>query len=381
MNNCSTVIWIEATNNATLQFLSSPDDVSALGRRQDTENRIDRGEMEEEKITRFGDKGIIAAIAGKFKAKRKTTVLGIGDDAAVMENDAAYTLVSTDLLLEGIHFNLMYFPLKHLGYKSVVRAISDIYAMGGTPARLLVGLGISGRFTAAMIEELYEGIGLACREYDIDLAGGDTTGSLTGLTISVTATGSVDKEDIVRRSGAKPNDLICVTGDLGAAYIGLQILERERKLFEKMPDIQPDLSGADYVIGRQLKPELPVKVLKDLKDEKVTVTSMIDVTNGLAGDMLQICRASNMGCMIYHDKVPIDYETSKFADEFNLEPLIPALNGGDDFEFLFTVPLEQYDKVKTIGNVKVIGHITEPGLGTCLVGDNGSSVDLKAPGW
>lgn len=334
-----------------------------------------------DKITMFGENGLIHTLTDNFTIENKSTVSGVGNDASVIDNGDSYTLASTDLLLEGVHFNLTYFPLKHLGYKSVIRAISDIYAMNGKPAQILLGIGISKRFPQEAVVELYNGVALACKKYNIDLVGGDTTASLTGLTISITAIGSVKKEELITRGGAKVNDLICVTGDLGAAYIGLQILERERALFEEDKGIQPDLSGADYVIGRQVKPEVPIEMLDAIKKAGIQPTSMIDITNGLASDMMQICSSSGTGCKLYPERIPVDYETSKFAEEFSLEPLIPALNGGDDFEMLFTVPLAMHDKIKAIKGISIIGHVSDKEDGMYLVGDDGTSVQLTSPGW
>jgi thiamine-monophosphate kinase len=253
--------------------------------------------------------------------------------------------------------------------------------MNGTPSQILISLGISSRFTVDMIDELYEGIYLACEKYCVDLAGGDTTSSLTGLTISITAVGSVEKQNLITRSGAKTNDLICVTGDFGASFMGLQLLERERKLFEKEKITQPDLSGYEYLIGAQLKPEFPSNTLNDIRDAGIMPTSMIDVTEGLASDILQICKSSNKGSRIYYSRIPVDYETSKLAEEFNLDPITPALNGGEDYELLFTVALPDLDKVKQLQNVKIIGHITDEGSGTYIVGDDGSEVAISAQGW
>ncbi len=304
----------------------------------------------------------------------------MGDDAAVIDSGKNLTLVSTDLLLEGIHFNLIYTPLKHLGYKAVLRGISDIYAMNGTPGQILIALGISSRFTVEQIDELYEGINLACEKYKVDLAGGDTTSSLTGLTIGITATGTVSKDKLVKRNGARPNDLICVTGDFGASFMGLQLLERERKLFEKEKVAQPDLEGFEYAVGRQLKPEFPVSVLEDLMKNGILPTAMTDVSDGLASDLIHICKLSDTGCRIFAGKIPIDYETSRLAEEFNIDPVIPALNGGEDYELLFTVPLEMFEKIKLLETVKVIGHITESGSGNYLVGEGGSEIELSAQG-
>jgi len=332
-------------------------------------------------ISELGKFGLIFRISESARKKNKTTLAGIGDDSAVIDSGKNLTLVSTDLFLEGIHFNLIYTPLKHLGYKAVIRGISDIYAMNGTPGQILISLGISSRFTVEQIDELYEGINLACEKYKVDLAGGDTTSSLTGLTIGITATGTVTKERIVKRDGARPNDLICVTGDFGASYMGLQLLERERKLFEKEKIAQPDLSGFEYAVGRQLKPEFPFSVLEELKKNEIQPTSMIDVSDGLASDLIHICKLSETGCRIFAGKIPIDYETSKIAEEFNIDPIIPALNGGEDYELLFTVPLEKFEKIKLIESVKVIGHITPSGSGNYLVGEGGSEIELSAQGW
>jgi len=342
---------------------------------------MNQAENNKTPISNLGKVGLIDHLTGKIKVKNRTSVKGPGDDAAIIDSGDKYTLVTTDLLLEGIHFNLVYFPLKHLGYKAVIRAISDIYAMNGLPGQLMVSLGISSRFSVEQIDEIYEGISLACQKYNIDLAGGDTSSSLTELTISVTAVGSVEKERLIMRNGAKPNDLICVTGDFGASYMGLQLLERERMMFEKNKGIQPDLSGNDYVLGRQLKPEFPSDVLEELLKSDIHPTSMIDVTDGLASDLMQVCKASGTGCRIFYKQIPIDYETSRLAEEFNIDPLIPALNGGDDFELLFTVALELYDKIKEIPSIKVIGHITEKGSGNYLVGADGTEVEITAQGW
>ncbi len=339
-------------------------------------NRKDMGT-----VSRFGENGLVARITKDFKTQNQSTVKGVGNDASVIYNIDRYTLVSTDMLLEGIHFNLTYFPLKHLGYKCVIRAISDICAMNGTPAQLLVGIGASSRFQAEAIEEIYAGIKLGCEKYGVDLAGGDTTGSLTGLTITVTAIGSVEKELLVTREGAQINDIVCVTGDLGGAYMGLQILEREREIFEKNSGIQPDLSGGDYVIGKQLKPEIPVDILRKLKDNDILPTAMIDITNGLATDIMQLCGASGTGCKIFPERIPIDTDTSRFAEELHIETLVPALNGGDDFEMLFTVPLTMHEKVSSIEGISIIGHITDKEEGLRIVGDDGTSIELNAPGW
>ncbi len=332
-------------------------------------------------ISEFGKYGLINHITKDFRTVNKSTVTGIGDDAAVIDSGKNLTLLSTDLFLEGIHFNLIYTPMKHLGYKAVIRAISDIYAMNGTPTQVFVSLGIGSRFSVEQIEELYEGINMACNKYHTDLAGGDTSSSVTGLTISVAAAGYAEKGSIIKRDGAKPDDLICVTGDFGAAFMGLQLLERERRLYEKGKGIQPDLSGYEYVIGRQLKPEFPSSVLSELKSENIRPSSMIDVTEGLASDLIQICKQSDTGCRIFYSKIPVDYETSKLAEEFNIDPMTPALNGGEDYELLFTLPPESMDKIGKLKSVMVIGHMTSEDSGYYIVGDDRSEVAISAQGW
>ena len=332
-------------------------------------------------INDFGKFGLINHLTGDIKIGNKSTIIGIGDDSAIIDSGNSLTLVTTDLLLEGIHFNLIYTPLKHLGYKAVIRAISDIYAMNGTPGQVMIALGISSKFNLEQVEDLYEGIKLACDKYKVDLAGGDITTSLTGMTIGVTAIGTVEKNKLVKRDGARANDLICVTGDFGAAFMGLQLLERERKLFVKEKVTQPDLAGYEYIVGRQLKPEIPVSILDELNNEEIVPTSMIDVTDGLASDLLHICRLSGTNCMIYYSKVPIDYETCRLAEEFNIDPMTPALNGGEDYEMLFTIPLELLDRISLITSVKVIGHMTVQDTGNYIVGDDGSEVEISAQGW
>jgi thiamine-monophosphate kinase len=334
-------------------------------------------------VNSIGKYGLINRLTGKIKINNSSTLIGTGDDAAVLKlsEEGPVTLISTDLLMEGIHFNLVYTPLKHLGYKAVIRAISDIYAMNGKPEQLLVSVGVGSRFSVEDIEELYSGIHLACKKYKVDLAGGDTTSSLTGLTIGVTAVGTAEQERVVKRSGAGANDLICVTGDLGASYMGLQLLERERKIFEEDNKVQPDLSGYEYIIERQLKPEFPSEVIGLLRDNEIVPTAMIDISEGLASDLLQICRESGKGCRLYPDKIPVDTETARMAEEFSIDPLVPAMNGGEDFELLFTVPLELFEKIKLIRTVKIIGHITQPDYGCFMVTEEGEEIELVAQGW
>lgn len=332
-------------------------------------------------IGKFGKFGLIGHITNGIKPQNKSTLSVIGDDASVIDTGDNLTLVSTDLLLEGIHFNLIYTPLKHLGYKAVIRAISDIYAMNGNPGQVLIAVGISSKFTVEQVDELYEGIKLACSRYNVDIAGGDTTSSLTGLTIGVTAIGSVAGNSLVKRDGASPNDLICVTGNFGAAFMGLQVLERERRLFEKNKDFKPDLAGYEYIIERQLKPEFPSHIITDLSDRGILPSSMIDVSEGLASDLLQICKLSHTGCRVFYDRIPIDTETSRAAGEFEIDPVTTALNGGEDYEILFTVPLENLEKVRDIPGVKLIGHLTHHDQGCYVVNEAGTEIELKAQGW
>ena len=342
---------------------------------------MDSSENNSTPIGKLGKFGLIDHLTKKSRRVKESTILGIGDDSSIIDNGHYLTLVSTDLLLEGIHFNLTYTPLKHLGYKSVIRGISDIYAMNGEPSQIMVSIGISTRFTVEDLEGLYDGIYLACEKYGIDLIGGDTTSSLTGLTIGITTIGKVEKGFEVRRNGAKPNDLICVTGDFGASFMGLQLLERERKLFRSNPGFQPDLSGYEYSVGRQLKPEFPSEIISDLSKNGLLPTSMIDISDGLASDLLHICKSSNTGCKIYSEKMPIDQETFRLGEEFKIDPVTAALNGGEDYELLFTVPLEMFEKVKGMSSVKIIGHMTAPDNGRVLVSPDGSETELTAQGW
>jgi thiamine-monophosphate kinase len=341
--------------------------------------------MSEEQRTELGDLGefgLIDRLTASFTTTVPSTVKGIGDDAAVIErNEEQYTLISTDMLVEGIHFNLMYMPFKHLGYKAVMVNLSDIAAMNGKPEQITVSLAISNRFPVEALEELYEGIRMACNVYGVDLVGGDTTSSRSGLIISVTAVGVVEKTRIVYRSGAKPNDLVVVTGDLGAAYMGLQVLEREKEVFRANPDIQPDLDGFDYIIERQLKPEARLDVIGFLKELDVVPTSMIDVSDGLASEVLHLCKSSGTGAMIYNAKLPIDSTTSTSAIDFNLDPVTCVLNGGEDYELLFTIDQLDFDKIKGSPHMSVIGYLTDAERGTYLVDSNDSLVELRAQGW
>ena len=333
-------------------------------------------------LSELGEFGLIDKLTSDIEIKNTSTLLGIGDDAAVIKpkNDML-TLVSKDLLLEGVHFDITYTPLKHLGYKTAVVNFSDIAAMNGKPKQLLVGIGVGAKFSVEAIEEIYVGIKKACEVYGVDFIGGDTTSSVSGLVISATVIGEVEKDKIVYRKGANPNDLICVSGDLGGAYMGLLILEREKKVFQANPDIQPDLTQHDYLLQRQLKPEARTGVVELLAKNDILPTSMIDVSDGLASDIMHICKASNTGCVISEEKIPIDQTTFDLAKEFNIVPTVTALNGGEDYELLFTVKQSDYDKIKSIEGISVIGYMTDPSEGERLITSDNLSVELKAQGW
>ena len=332
-------------------------------------------------IATFGEFGLIRHLTEKIELKNESTVKGVGDDAAVLDYKEKQVLVTTDLLLEGIHFDLTYVPLKHLGYKSAVVNFSDIYAMNGKPKQITVSLGISKRFSVEELEEFYSGLQLACDIYGVDIVGGDTSASLTGLCISITCIGEGEKEKIVTRSGAKDTDLVCVSGDLGAAYMGLQLLEREKRVFKGEKEFTPDFAGKEYLLERQLKPEARKDIIELLDKAGIVPTSMMDISDGLSSELLHISKQSNVGCRIYEDRIPIDYQTAAMAEQFNMNLSTAALNGGEDYELLFTVPLTVHDKVSEMKGVKVIGHITRPELGNYLVGRDGGEVELKAQGW
>jgi len=340
-----------------------------------------KSENDETQISELGEFGLIEHLTKSIKIKNGTTIKGIGDDAAVLDYNNKKILVTTDLLVEGIHFNLIYTPLKHLGYKAVAVNLSDICAMNGVPRQITVSIAISKKFTVEAIEELYEGIRLACEKYGIDLIGGDTSSSLTGLLISVTAIGEANEMDIVYRSGAKVNDLICVSGDLGAAYMGLQLLEREKYMFTENSKIQPDFSGHEYILERQLKPEPRIDIIKKLTEINVKPTSMIDISDGLSSELMHICKNSNVGCKIYSEKIPIDITTCNMANEFNIAPEIAALNGGEDYELLFTVSLKDYEKIKNLKEISVIGNIIDESDGMNLISDDGKQIPITAQGW
>ncbi len=334
-------------------------------------------------LSQLGEFGLIKHLTQHIEIKNPSTVKGVGDDAAVInytEGDKV-TLVTTDMLVEGVHFDLTYVPLKHLGYKSVVVNLSDIYAMNGNPKQITVSIALSNRFGLESVEELYAGMLMACEKYGVDLIGGDTTSSLSGLVISITAIGEGDKSNVVYRNGAKETDLLCVSGDLGGAYMGLQILEREKAVFKENPKIQPDLEGKDYILERQLKPEARKDIIKLFEALEMKPTSMIDVSDGLASEILHLCDQSGVGCELYEEKIPIDPQTYDTARQFNLDPTMCALSGGEDYELLFTISTSDYDKVKNQLDFTVIGHITHKDSGSNLVSKSGSSHPLQAQGW
>ncbi len=332
-------------------------------------------------LSDIGEFGLIDRLTRGLKNVNKSTIMGVGDDAAVIGYGDRCLVVTTDMLTEGIHFNLVYTPLKHLGYKAVVVNLSDVYAMNARPTQITVSIAVSSKFSVEAMEELYSGIRSACEVYGVDLVGGDTVSSLSGLIISITAVGEAAAEDIRYRSGAGVNDLICVSGDLGAAYMGLQLLEREKKLFEQDPTVQPDFSGNDYILERQLKPEARKDIVEQLHKAGIRINAMIDISDGLSSELMHICKTSGTGCRIYHDKVPIDGATVMMAEEFNMEPLICALHGGEDYELLFTVPLDEYENVSKLKDVRIIGNITEPSEGLIMVTGEGQAVPISAQGW
>ncbi len=335
-------------------------------------------------IAELGEFGLIDHLTKNIKIINNSTVKGAGDDAAVLNYRKKQVLVSTDLLLEGIHFDLTYTPLKHLGYKAVVVNLSDIYAMNGDPKQITVSMGLSSKMSLEAVDEFYSGIYLACEKYGVDLVGGDTSSSLTGFTISVTALGEAEKNRITYRSGAGVNDLICASGDFGAAYMGLQLLEREKKIFQSNPEVQPDLASHDYLLERFLKPEARKEVVDLLREIDVKPTSMIDVSDGISSELLHICKQSGVGCRLYEEKIPIDATTAMLAEEMGINPIVAALNGGEDYELLFTIKQEDYEKfVNASGKVNIyaIGHITEESKGAYMITNAGQEVKLSAQGW
>ncbi len=333
-------------------------------------------------ISTIGEFGLIDRLTKDIELKNVSSQKGVGDDCAVMHYPDNEVLVSTDLLLEGVHFDLTYMPLKHLGYKAAIVNFSDVYAMNGKPRQITVSLGISKRFTVEHIDQLYSGIKLACDIYGVDLVGGDTTASRQGLVISITCIGEASKNKIVYRNGAKDTDLICVSGDLGAAYMGLQLLEREKVASAGKPDFIPEFGGKEYIIERQLKPEARKDIIEELDKAGIVPTSMMDISDGLSSELLHICHQSHTGCRIYEDRIPIDYQTAIMAEELNMNLVTAAMNGGEDYELLFTVPLHFHDVVKNLSGIKIIGHMTKEDLGCAMITRDGDSeIQIKAQGW
>ena len=338
-------------------------------------------EKEKTSIERLGEFKLIDHLTSSFETKHKETLLGVGDDAAIIKFNNATQLVSTEIFIENIHFDMMYSPLVHIGYKCITASISDIYAMNATPKQVLVSIALSSKYTLQAAEELYTGIRAACEKYNIDLIGGDTSSSVTGMAITVTSIGYADESKIVKRSGAKEGDLLCVSGDLGGAYMGLQLLEREKQVFLETKDMQPDLEGKDYVIGRQLRPEARKDIIELLEELSILPTSMIDVSDGLSSEIFHLCKNSNIGMKIYEDKLPIDQQTYDTALEFHVPPTTTAMNGGEDYELLFTLPQSQYDKIKNSLDISVIGYCTAAHEGKEIITKSGSVVPLEAQGW
>lgn len=332
-------------------------------------------------ISTLGEFGLIKHLTKDIELKNPETVYGIGDDAAVLNTGNQQTLITTDMLMEGVHFDLIYTPLKHLGYKAAIVNFSDIYAMNGTPKQITVSLAVSKRFCIEDLEQFYDGLKLACQIHNVDIVGGDTTSSVTGLAISITCIGVANKEEIVYRNGAKETDLVCVTGDLGAAYMGLQLLEREKAVFNGQKEVNPDFTGKEYLLERQLKPEARKDIIQELRKAGITPTAMMDISDGLSSELMHICTQSNTGCRIYEDRLPIDYQTAVMAEELNMNVSTCALNGGEDYELLFTVPLSEHEKVSAIKGVKVIGYITKPELRCGLITRDNQEIELKAQGW
>jgi thiamine-monophosphate kinase len=332
-------------------------------------------------LSALGEFGLIERLTGHHHPSRPTTLKGVGDDGAVLNYGDKVVLVSTDLLVEGVHFDLTYYPLKHLGYKAVAVNLSDICAMNGTPEQITVSIALSSRFPLEAVEEIYSGIYQACSRYGVDLIGGDTTSSRMGMVISITALGSANKEEVVYRNGARENDLICVTGDLGGAYAGLLILEREKSVFKADPTMQPELEGLDYILQRQLKPEPRCDIVELLKEKGVKPTAMIDVSDGVASDVRHIAKQSNLGCVIYEDKLPIFQTTWEQLGLLKIDPTTAALNGGEDYELLFTISQKDYDVIKDHNDIHTIGYMTDPAEGYHLISKSGTKAELKAQGW
>ncbi len=342
---------------------------------------LENKDQEKTAIEQLGEFGLIDHLTKNFSIQQKSTLKGIGDDAAVLDFGGKKVLVSSDQLIEGIHFDLSYMPLKHLGYKAAIVNLSDIYAMNGLATQLIVSLAVSNRFPLEALEEFYEGIALACSLYNVDLVGGDTTSSDKGLYISITAIGEADEADIVFRSGAKPNDLLVVSGDLGGAYMGLQVLQREKEVFKVNPNNQPDLEPYSYIVERQLKPEARIDIVKLLKELDVHPTSMIDISDGLSSEILHLCKKSKVGCHVYEAKIPLDPTVITACEEFKLDSTLVALSGGEDYELLFTIDQKEFPKIKGNPNLTVLGHMTEIEEGAHLISRNNTKVPLKAQGW
>lgn len=332
-------------------------------------------------ISELGEFGLIKRLSKDISIYNKSTIKGIGDDAAVLSYHDKKTVITTDLLIEGIHFDLSYVPLMHLGYKAVVVNLSDVFAMNATPKQITVSVAISNRFTLEAFDEIYKGIKLACDTYKVDLIGGDTSSSVTGLVISITAVGEADKNKITYRYGAKENDLICVSGDLGGAYAGLKLLQREQDVFRSNPELQPELEGYDYILERQLKPEARADIIRLLDELKIKPTSMIDISDGLSSELLHISEESDCGCRIYDQKIPIAEETIAFATELQIVPTTFAMNGGEDYELLFTISQEDHDKIKDNPHITIIGHITDKAKGNYLTASDGTEIEIQAQGW
>ncbi|MCD8235448.1 MAG: thiamine-phosphate kinase [Prevotellaceae bacterium] len=340
-------------------------------------------------ISTIGEFGLIKRLTENIELKNDSTRYGVGDDCAVLQyEDDKEVLVTTDLLMEGVHFDLTYMPLKHLGYKSAMVNMSDIYAMGGTPRQMTISIAIGKRFSIEDIEAFYEGLRLACDAHEVDIIGGDTTSSRTGLAISITCIGEVEAGKAIYRNGAHDTDLICVSGDLGAAYMGLQLLEREKRVYyeqlkesNKHLDFQPDFAGREYLLERQMKPEARRDIVKGLRERNIHPTAMMDISDGLSSELLHICTQSGCGCCIYEERIPLDYQTAVMAEELNMDVTTCALNGGEDYELLFTVPISEHEKIEEMEGVKIIGHITKPELGCALITRDGNEFELKAQGW
>ncbi len=337
--------------------------------------------IERTEISSLGEFGLIEHLTQNIELQNASSVLGVGDDAAVIDHFGKQTVVTTDLLIEGVHFDLTYSPLKHLGYKSVIVNLSDVYAMNAIPTQITLSLGISNRFSLEALDDFYEGVYAACEKYGVDLVGGDTTSSQKGFIISVTAIGEVAPDKFVKRSTAQQGDLLCVSGSLGAAYVGLLFLEREKKIFIESPGVQPDLEGESYVIGKLLKPEARKDIIEFFEKQEIIPTSMIDVSDGLSSEILHICKDSNLGCVLYEEKLPLAEEMKKAAFKFEIDPTACALSGGEDYELLFTIPQTEYDKLVLNEEISVVGYMTEPGQGVHIFTKGGGKHPVTAQGW